>query len=652
MLGLDPQRTASVETDGPGTGRTLWTFDSQGSITGALAVADGTVYAGDRDGNLYALDAKTGDLTWTYGTDERFSSLKSPAIDDGVVVVADGTEDRSLHAVDARDGDPRWSREAASGGQWGSPAIGEGTVYAAQDRAGDVFAFDLSSGDRDWVYRTDHTFFTAPLVADETVYLGASNKYGSSSKLLAIDANTGREEWSVTFDAYSISTPAFADDRVYVAPDGPPLVGLDADTGDQEWEAQFDDKDELSPAVADGTVFGTGFYSAHTLDIASQETQWSYSARAATPPAVAEETVYVASYDRVLALDRASGDKVWEREFDADQLSNLAVADGILYVGSDGNQLRALDAGAMDRDGDGVPDDRDNCPETQNADQKDTDGDGEGDACDGTALPPNRCDDEGAPVLTDGFEDGEWQDTWTVANQQEDAWAEVTEDRAHEGNRSLHLHTGPTYSSDMRIRHNLSAPVETCTVFSMWSYVDDDGQNHAYRLEGPQGKASITKSAFGHIKYQTDAMEEAETLVPDGDARPNTWYRYELTVHPDDGTVHFRVIASDGSTWTAGPVEATVDFDHVSVSDADYNGHNNLWIDEVAYDVQPADQAGTQDDENDDSGGDSAEGTSRAPGTQAQGADSSGDRRTLLGTALLGFLGGGALLLVAAHRSS
>ncbi len=36
-----------------------------------------------------------------------------------------------------------------------------------------------------------------------------------------------------------------------------------------------------------------------------------------------------------------------------------------------------------DLDGDGVTDDKDNCPEVANADQTDTDGDGQGDACDG-----------------------------------------------------------------------------------------------------------------------------------------------------------------------------------------------------------------------------------------------------------------------------
>ncbi len=35
-----------------------------------------------------------------------------------------------------------------------------------------------------------------------------------------------------------------------------------------------------------------------------------------------------------------------------------------------------------DRDGDGIPDDIDNCPDTPNPDQTDSDGDGIGDVCD------------------------------------------------------------------------------------------------------------------------------------------------------------------------------------------------------------------------------------------------------------------------------
>ena len=50
----------------------------------------------------------------------------------------------------------------------------------------------------------------------------------------------------------------------------------------------------------------------------------------------------------------------------------------------------AIDEGCLiDTDGDGIPDNLDNCPRTPNADQADADGDGVGDACDNCPATPN-----------------------------------------------------------------------------------------------------------------------------------------------------------------------------------------------------------------------------------------------------------------------
>jgi hypothetical protein len=57
-------------------------------------------------------------------------------------------------------------------------------------------------------------------------------------------------------------------------------------------------------------------------------------------------------------------------------------------------------------DGDGIPDECDNCPCTPNPTQHDAEGDGNGDACDTTFSPPVPPPPPGTPP-PDGDEDGD-----------------------------------------------------------------------------------------------------------------------------------------------------------------------------------------------------------------------------------------------------
>ena len=69
---------------------------------------------------------------------------------------------------------------------------------------------------------------------------------------------------------------------------------------------------------------------------------------------------------------------------------NLLVDGSGNRAGGNGNPLECVGLVCIpDLDGDGVPDESDNCPSVPNADQLDADGDGVGDACDNCMLIAN-----------------------------------------------------------------------------------------------------------------------------------------------------------------------------------------------------------------------------------------------------------------------
>src|SRR5215470_299705 len=86
----------------PGT--LLWKFKTDGEIISSPAVAaDGTIYVGSADNNLYALNPD-GTLRWRFAT--RGAVHSSPSIGpDGTIYV--GSRDERLYAINA-DGTKQW----------------------------------------------------------------------------------------------------------------------------------------------------------------------------------------------------------------------------------------------------------------------------------------------------------------------------------------------------------------------------------------------------------------------------------------------------------------------------------------------------------------------------------------------------------------
>ena len=160
---------------------------------------------GSEDNRVYALDASTGDLIWSYETGDRVNS--SPAVSGGVVYV--GSEDNRVYALDASTGDLIWSYET---GDWvnSSPAVSGGVVYVGSSD-NHVYALDASTGERIWRYETGDVVVSSPEVSGGVVYVGSND-----NRVYALDASTGDLIWSYETGDWVDSSPEVSGGVVYV----------------------------------------------------------------------------------------------------------------------------------------------------------------------------------------------------------------------------------------------------------------------------------------------------------------------------------------------------------------------------------------------------------------------------------------------------
>ncbi len=124
------------------------------------------VYIGSRDGNLYAIDALSGQPKWTFALGYTDSS---PAVVDGVVYA--GNSDNSLYAIDAATGQQIWALEIGgdiSDALVSSPAAGD-VVYVGSTDA-NLYAIDAASGQQIWAV-TIGEIASSPAVVDDVVYV-------------------------------------------------------------------------------------------------------------------------------------------------------------------------------------------------------------------------------------------------------------------------------------------------------------------------------------------------------------------------------------------------------------------------------------------------------------------------------------------------
>jgi outer membrane protein assembly factor BamB len=231
------------------------------------AVSGGKVYFGSGDGHVYALDAASGALAWSFATGDVVHA--SPAVAGGVVFV--GSWDSYFYALDAATGALKWrfktGEDPAIHNQVGiqsSAAVADGVVYFGC-RDSNLYAVDAASGKQLWAYNNKGSWVIASPAVDHGVVYAATSDTG---QFLALEARTGRLLYSLDFKHWPMfSSPAVTASRAYIGSHQGRLLAIDLPSHRLAWTWASDTSLANGPGLtgADGApdytkAFASGFY--------------------------------------------------------------------------------------------------------------------------------------------------------------------------------------------------------------------------------------------------------------------------------------------------------------------------------------------------------------------------------------------------------
>ena len=260
-----------------------------------------------------------------------------------------------------------WSSSIGEGGGYrtkilAQPLVADGVVFA-MDSDGEVSAFALSNGARQWRFDTknedaDSRNIGGGLAVDKgTVY--AVNGIGD---LVALDAAKGTVRWRKSLDVPARSSPTVAEGRLFVTMIDDRLLALSADDGTILWTHRglgggTAMLGQPAPAYSGGLVvagFGSGEIAAMRADTGNAV--WSDGLGSARlhsaltdftairgAPVISGSLVYAIGMGGLaVAIDLPTGRRVWERQITGEDTP--CVAGDWVFVVSVEQEMVAMNA--------------------------------------------------------------------------------------------------------------------------------------------------------------------------------------------------------------------------------------------------------------------------------------------------------------------
>ncbi len=280
------------------TQRLLWTEILGGSIQGSPRASNGRVFAASAGKSLFAFDPRQPEkrVAWKFPLGDRATSGAGLSADGAIVYVVAG--DRQLYAVDAKTGELAWKKALPAESVTEPVAIGAVLVVACED--GTVVGLKAGTAEEAWRIRGDAGYVSSG-VSDSYLYLT-----GSDNTVHAIDVRSGTRAWKRTLPVALMGRPVRVANSIYLAGRDGRVFFLDAGTGESTglYEAG---SPILGGLVSSGTMllFGSEDQVFTAFDTTRATPLWKYRSKEKlrNPAVVSEGIVYFCGEGSLYAIE-------------------------------------------------------------------------------------------------------------------------------------------------------------------------------------------------------------------------------------------------------------------------------------------------------------------------------------------------------------
>jgi outer membrane protein assembly factor BamB len=227
-------------------GETIWEFNTDTSLYAAPNVYEGIVLLAADSGQLFALDAVTGEQKWEPFTIDQPLRCWPTVVAERVLIA--GCDGR-LHLVDVNTGKDVESIDIG-GPADGMPAVLGDRVFFCT--AGGVFhGMSIKPLESLWQYghRGQGEEIHAAAATADAIVLGTHDK-----RMVALQPATGEVIWSVTLKSRAESSPVVAGNLALFGTIRGRLQAVEMAEGKEVWNLEVGGRFTASPALSDGRM--------------------------------------------------------------------------------------------------------------------------------------------------------------------------------------------------------------------------------------------------------------------------------------------------------------------------------------------------------------------------------------------------------------